>query len=91
MFYFYFLQTSTLIFFTSGGGILIGELLLNDDKSGPFFPITYDLTMLVICGQGARERSGLEYKQLLEKHGFEQVQYKVTGSNSLDAVIAIKP
>jgi len=70
---------------------LIGELLLDNDKTGPFFSTTYDLLMLVICDKDAKERSGLEYKELLEKHGFHQVQYKVTGSDSLDAVFAVKP
>jgi acetylserotonin N-methyltransferase len=73
----------------TGGGILLGELLLFDDKSGPLTSQLRSLIMLTICD--GRERSGLEYKQLLEKHGFKDVQVKFTQTNSLDAVLAIKP
>ena len=85
------LFSTNLFFHFVGGGLLIGELFLNDDKSGPFYPITFDLLMLVTCQRGARERSGHEYQKLIEKHGFVQVRYKKTGNNSLDAVFAVKP
>ncbi|XP_031554554.1 acetylserotonin O-methyltransferase-like [Actinia tenebrosa] len=73
----------------SGGGVLIGEVLLYDDKLGPLYSQYMSLVMLLAFD--GRERSGLEYKQLLEKHGFKDVQWKYTHTNSLDAVLAIKP
>ena len=57
-----------------GGGLLICELILNEDKSGPVFPLLQSLNMLVATG--GRERTASEYKQLLEKHGFVDVQVK---------------
>ena len=57
-----------------GGGLLICELILNEDRSGPVFPLLQSLNMLVATG--GRERTASEYKQLLEKHGFVDVQVK---------------
>ena len=88
-----FLQLMIKNIYTSsiGGAILIGELLLNDDKSGPLEVQYMTMSMLLWCGECARERSGLEYKQLLEKHGFKNIQMKNTGTNIMDAIIAFKP
>ncbi len=72
----------------SGGGILIAEKLLRDDKTGPSWAQLQDLNMLT-CTEG-RERTLGEYAQLLEHHGFTKVQGVVTAS-PLDAVLAIKP
>ena len=63
-----------LILVHQGGGILIGEIILDDDKRGPWQGIIYSMMMLSICTRG-RERSGKEYKELLTKHGFVDVQY----------------
>ncbi len=71
----------------SGGGILIAEKLLRDDKTGPLWAQMQDLNMLT-CTEG-RERTLAEYSALLEQHGFTQVQGVVTES-PLDAVLAIK-
>ena len=71
----------------SGGGILIAEKLLRDDKTGPSWAQLQDLNMLT-CTEG-RERTIAEYRQLLESHGFTDVQGVVTPS-PLDAVLAIK-
>ncbi|XP_028396563.1 acetylserotonin O-methyltransferase-like [Dendronephthya gigantea] len=57
----------------SGGGILIGGVILDDDKRGPALNVSNSITMLSICS-GGRERSGKEYEQLLTKHGFADVQ-----------------
>jgi acetylserotonin N-methyltransferase len=70
-----------------GGGLLIAETLLNDDKSGPLYSAMQDLNMLV-CTEG-RERTRAEYTQLLKGVGFTSVNFKETGS-LVDAILAIK-
>lgn len=71
-----------------GGGILLAEKLLNDEKTGPVSAQLQSLNMLV-CTEG-RERSLGEYRALLESAGFIDVQGHVTGA-PLDAVFAVKP
>jgi len=56
----------------SGGTILLGEGLMNDDGTGPVFPAMMSLNMLV-CTDGGRERTVAEYKRLLEGAGFTDV------------------
>ena len=54
--------------------VLICEQILNEDKSGPLPALLNCLLMLVETG--GKERSASEYKLLLEKHGFVDVQAK---------------
>jgi acetylserotonin N-methyltransferase len=70
-----------------GGGVLIAERLLAEDKSGPVPALMQSLNMLV-CTEG-RERTVGEYRQLLEAAGFRDVQGRMTGA-PLDAVLALK-
>jgi acetylserotonin N-methyltransferase len=70
-----------------GGGILLAEKLLHEDKTGPTSAHLQSLNMLV-CTQG-KERTLGEYRRLLEEAGFRDVQGQVTGS-PLDAVLATK-
>jgi len=70
-----------------GGGLLIAEKLLAEDKSGPVPALMQSLNMLV-CTEG-RERTLSEYRALLEAAGFRDVQGRVTGA-PLDAVLALK-
>jgi acetylserotonin N-methyltransferase len=72
----------------SGGGILLAEKLLNEDKSGPTSAHMQSLNMLV-CTEG-KERTLGEYRRLLNDAGFQNVQGRMTGS-PLDAILAIKP
>lgn len=72
----------------SGGGILLLEKLLREDRSGPLSAQLQSLNMLV-CTEG-RERTLEEYRSLLENAGFQDVQGRVTGS-TLDAILAAKP
>jgi acetylserotonin N-methyltransferase len=72
----------------SGGGILIAEKLLNEDKAGPTSAQLQSLNMLV-CTEG-KERSLSEYRELLEAAGFRNVEGKFTGA-PLDAIFARKP
>jgi acetylserotonin N-methyltransferase len=71
----------------SGGGLLIAETLLEEDRSGPVYSVMQDLNMLV-CTDG-RERTFTEYRELLESVGFTKIEYRRTGS-VLDAVLAVK-
>ncbi|CAH3184860.1 unnamed protein product [Porites lobata] len=56
----------------SGGGLLICERILNEDKRGP----TLIFSLLMLVSTGGKERSAPEFKHLLEKHGFIDVQAK---------------
>lgn len=67
-----------------GGGLLIAERLLAADAVSAHMQ---SLNMLV-CTEG-KERTGEEYRTLLEAAGFRDVQWKVTGTVR-DAVLARK-
>jgi acetylserotonin O-methyltransferase len=71
----------------AGGGLLIAEKLLNEDKAGPSWAQMQSLNMLV-CTEG-KERTLSEYESLLHRVGFRDVQGCRTPS-PLDAVLAIK-
>ena len=77
------------VFVTIGGGLLIGERLLNEDKTGPKDALLLSLNMLVITE--GKERTMIEYKQLLEKHGFVDFQVKQFESTlGIDAILCKK-
>jgi acetylserotonin N-methyltransferase len=71
----------------AGGALLIQETVVNADRRGPVPSLMQDLNMLV-CTDG-RERTFLEYRQLLESVGFTSVDYRLTGS-LVDAILAVK-
>jgi acetylserotonin N-methyltransferase len=71
----------------AGGGLLIAEALVNDERTGSVYALMQDLNMLV-CTDG-RERNATEYRRLLESAGFQKVDYRRTGS-LVDAVLAVK-
>jgi acetylserotonin O-methyltransferase len=71
----------------TGGGLLIAERLLNDDRSGPIGAHMQSLNMLV-CTEG-RERTLDEYAALLDRAGFKEIRGHVTGA-PLDAILAVK-
>lgn len=71
----------------AGGGILLAEKLLFEDKTGPLSAQLQSLNMLM-CTQG-KERTLTEYRDLLEEAGFGDVQGHITGS-PLDAILALK-
>jgi acetylserotonin N-methyltransferase len=70
-----------------GGGILIAEKLLLEDKTGPRWSQLQSLNMLA-CTEG-KERTLAEYEGLLQRCGFSNVVGCRTAS-PLDAVLAIK-
>ena len=71
----------------AGGGMLIAEKLLDDDKCGPRWAQMQDLNMLA-CTEG-KERTLGEYEGLLKRVGFTNVRGYRT-SSPLDAVLAIR-
>lgn len=71
----------------AGGGILVVEKLLHDDKTGPRWAQMQNLNMLT-CTEG-KERTLAEYRALLEQAGFRDVQGYPT-SAPIDAVVARK-
>ena len=74
----------------SGGGLLIAEMFLSDDKRGPKRVHLQSLNMLVLTS--GKERTAAEYKEMLEKHGFEDIQIKkLEDSAGLDAILCRKP
>ena len=70
-----------------GGGLLIAERLLDDDKCGPVAAQMQSLNMLV-CTEG-KERSLGEYRALLEAAGFGDVR-GVRTFKPVDAILALK-
>jgi acetylserotonin O-methyltransferase len=71
----------------SGGGILLSEKLLNEDKTGPTPAQLQSLNMLV-CTEG-KERTLTEFRALLESSGFTEVRGYITGT-PLDGIFALK-
>ena len=71
----------------AGGGLLIAERLLDPDKRGPLSGQLQSLNMLV-CTEG-KERTAVEYAELLKEAGFGEVQTRVTGS-VVDALLVLK-
>jgi acetylserotonin N-methyltransferase len=70
-----------------GGGILLAEKLLEEDKRGPRWAHMQSINMLV-CTEG-KERTLTEYEGLLHRAGFAQVQGCRT-PGPLDVVLAVK-
>ncbi|XP_069731578.1 acetylserotonin O-methyltransferase isoform X2 [Phaenicophaeus curvirostris] len=70
-----------------GGGVLLVESLLNEDKSGPLETQLYSMNMLVQTK--GKERTAVEYSRLLEAAGFGDIQVKKTGK-LYDAVLGRK-
>ena len=71
-----------------GGALLIAEKFLNEDKTGPKGVLLQSLNMLVQTY--GKERTATEYKQLLEKQGFVDIQTKQLESSGLDAILCRK-
>jgi len=70
-----------------GGGLLIGEKILWEDRTGPRWALMQSLNMIV-CTEG-RERTLAQYSELLQDAGFQSVEAFRT-SVPLDAILAIK-
>jgi acetylserotonin N-methyltransferase len=71
----------------SGGGLLIGEKIVNEERNGPRWALMQSLNML-ICTEG-KERSVSEYEALLREAGFSSFQVVKTAV-PLDGILALK-
>jgi precorrin-6B methylase 2 len=74
----------------SGGRLVISELLVDDEKTGPLDAALMSMNMLV--GTWGRNYTVAEYSQWLRKAGFGQlstVRFSAPGANG--AVLAVKP
>ncbi|XP_006823089.1 acetylserotonin O-methyltransferase-like [Saccoglossus kowalevskii] len=72
----------------TGGAIFIIEALYDDDKTGPVTTAAICM-MMMAWFEGGKQRSAYEMTQLLEKHGFGDVEVKRSGS-VFDAILAKK-
>jgi acetylserotonin N-methyltransferase len=72
----------------SGGGLLIAEKMINEDRAGPRWAHMQNLGMLIYTE--GKERTLSEYQTLLRQVGFAEVSGATTPS-PLDAVLAVKP
>jgi acetylserotonin O-methyltransferase len=71
----------------AGGGLMIGEKMLYEEKNGPRWAQLQDINMLIVTE--GRERSLSEYDQLLVAAGFTDIVGYRTPS-PLDVILAIK-
>ncbi|XP_077978842.1 acetylserotonin O-methyltransferase-like [Glandiceps talaboti] len=71
-----------------GGDILIVEALYEDDKSGPSNTHIFNF-MMMLTFEGGHQRSAAEMKELLERHGFGEIQVQKSGGLA-DSVFAVK-
>jgi acetylserotonin N-methyltransferase len=72
----------------SGGGLLIAEKLISEDRGSPRWAHMQNLGMLLYTE--GKERSLSEYRGLLERVGFASANGATTTS-PLDVVLALKP
>jgi 3-hydroxy-5-methyl-1-naphthoate 3-O-methyltransferase len=73
----------------SGGRILLHEILMNDDGTGPLIPAAF--SMLMLLGTKGKQFSLPELKGFLEGAGFVDVQAERTGGGYYSLVTARKP
>ncbi|MEO8315151.1 MAG: methyltransferase [Pseudomonadota bacterium] len=73
----------------AGGRILLHEILLNDDDSGPLAASAFSLLMLM--GTKGRQYSLPELRQFLESAGFADIEAVGTGGGYYSLVSARKP
>lgn len=71
----------------SGGGVLLVEAMLFENRRGPVMAQIFSLNMLVQAE--GRERPPSEYTRMLTKTGFRNVQVCRTGK-SYDAILAVR-
>uniref|UniRef100_A0A673CNB0 Acetylserotonin O-methyltransferase-like n=1 Tax=Sphaeramia orbicularis TaxID=375764 RepID=A0A673CNB0_9TELE len=65
-------------------GVLLSEILLNEDRSGPSRGLLQALSM-----SDGKQRSAAEYSTLLKSHGFITAEIRHT-DNLLDAMLCVK-
>ncbi|KAG8450573.1 hypothetical protein GDO86_003009 [Hymenochirus boettgeri] len=70
-----------------GGGVLIAEAVLKEDRSGPLGAHMQDIVMMLFTN--GKERTFSEYKDLLKAAGFENIKFTIKG-NLCEAILALK-
>ncbi|XP_044143136.1 acetylserotonin O-methyltransferase-like isoform X2 [Bufo gargarizans] len=70
-----------------GGGVLLVNVVLNEDRSGPLIGQLFSLSMLLQTE--GKERTSSEYIKLLTESGFRDIKVKVTGK-LYDAILGRK-
>ncbi|XP_069801410.1 acetylserotonin O-methyltransferase-like isoform X2 [Dendropsophus ebraccatus] len=71
----------------TGGGVLLIEVLLSEDRSGPVTSQLFSLNMLVQTE--GKERTASEYTRLLTDSGYRDIEVKATGK-IYDAILGRK-
>eukprot|EP01097_Dermamoeba_algensis_P000612 TRINITY_DN1209_c0_g1_i3.p1 TRINITY_DN1209_c0_g1~~TRINITY_DN1209_c0_g1_i3.p1 ORF type:complete len:368 (-),score=82.44 TRINITY_DN1209_c0_g1_i3:127-1197(-) len=71
----------------NGGGVLIAEVLLNENRTSPYWGTIQNLNMLVVTE--GKERNWSQFASLLSAVGFTNLSYKIT-SVQLDVILAVK-
>jgi ubiquinone/menaquinone biosynthesis C-methylase UbiE len=66
---------------TPGGRIVIIDMIPNDDRTGPAFPLMFALNMLVHTGEGDTFTLA-EYRRWLQQAGFAHVETADIGTHS---------
>ena len=62
----------------SEGRVVVSDLILNDDRSGPKLPLMFNSEMLVNTAGGASYRE-CEYRQWLSEARFRNLKHEATG------------
>ncbi len=73
----------------SGGRIVLNEILMDDDGTGPWYASAFSVMMLL--GTLGKQYSLPEYRDILESAGFTQVEAVRTGGGYYSLVSAVKP
>jgi 3-hydroxy-5-methyl-1-naphthoate 3-O-methyltransferase len=73
----------------SGGRIMLHEILMNDDYTGPLIAAAF--SMLMLLGTRGRQYTLAELRGFLEHAGFRNVQAQRTGGGYYSLVTAEKP
>lgn len=77
------LLTKISIISKPGTTLLVGEIVMDEENRNP-----RGFLQALTMSEG-KQRTGLEYKALLGRYGFSNVQIQITG-NFLDAILAVK-
>lgn len=83
------LATKSFAALPSGGRIMLHEIMMNDDGTGPLIAAAF--SMLMLLGTRGRQFSLPELKDFLEGAGFVDVQAERTGGGYYSLVTAKKP
>jgi SAM-dependent methyltransferase len=71
-----------------GGRLVIGDMVPNEDRSGPPFPVMFALNMLLHSGGDTYTFS--EYRRWLEEEGFRQAEAFETHRSHSPVIIATR-